>query len=158
MLRVPAKVRIRVKATMKEILFQEEMKMMSRMPEAMVIIKRSQGRKTSELHQGNFLLPGTKVYFLVIVILVGHMAKDCMTYHKDRHYGPRQCPRSNYARRNNEFLFMNNIECFKRHNVGHMARDCNLTWDPTQARTMPEKRITQVWRRKQIQSEVLLNS
>ena len=44
--------------------------MMSRMQEAMVIIKGSQGRKASEVHQGNLHLPGTKVYFLVIVILV----------------------------------------------------------------------------------------
>ena len=43
---------------------------MSRMLEAMVIIKGTQDRKTSEVHQGNLLLPGTKVYFLVIVILV----------------------------------------------------------------------------------------
>ena len=35
----------------------------------MVIIKGSQGRKTSEVHQGNLHLPGTKVHFLVIVIL-----------------------------------------------------------------------------------------
>ena len=43
--------------------------MMSRTQEAM-IIKGSQGRNTSEVHQANLLLPGTKVYFLVIVILV----------------------------------------------------------------------------------------
>jgi len=40
------------------------------MKEAMVIIKESQGKITLELHQGNLLLPGTKVYFLVIAILV----------------------------------------------------------------------------------------
>ena len=44
--------------------------MMSKMREAMVIIKRSQGRKASKVHQGNLHLPGTKVHFLVIVILV----------------------------------------------------------------------------------------
>jgi len=36
----------------------------------MVIIKGSQGRKASEVHQGNLHLPGTKVHFLVVVILV----------------------------------------------------------------------------------------
>ena len=36
----------------------------------MVIIKGSQGRKASEIHQGNLHLPGTKVHFVVIVILV----------------------------------------------------------------------------------------
>ena len=36
----------------------------------MVIIKGSQGRKASEVHQGNLHLPGTKVHFLAIVILV----------------------------------------------------------------------------------------
>jgi len=44
--------------------------MMTKMREAMVIIKGSQGRKASEVHQGNLHLPGTKVHFLVIVILV----------------------------------------------------------------------------------------
>ena len=43
--------------------------MMSKMREAMVIIKGSQGRKASEVHKGNLHLPGTKVHFLVIVIL-----------------------------------------------------------------------------------------
>jgi len=51
----------------------------------MVIIKGSQGKKTSEVHQGNLLLQGTKVYFLVISIfvqtlgtwqkIVGHITK-----------------------------------------------------------------------------------
>ena len=36
----------------------------------MVIIKGSQGKKASEVHQVNLHLPGTKVHFLVIVILV----------------------------------------------------------------------------------------
>ena len=40
------------------------------MQEAMVIIKGSQGRKASAVHQGNLHLPGTKVHSLVIVILV----------------------------------------------------------------------------------------
>ena len=44
--------------------------MISRIQEAMIIIKGSQGKKTSEVHQGNLYLPDTKVYFLVIVILV----------------------------------------------------------------------------------------
>ena len=43
---------------------------MSRMLEAMVIIKVSQDRKTSEVHQGNLHPLGTKFYFLVIVMLV----------------------------------------------------------------------------------------
>jgi len=43
------------------------------MQEAMVIIKGSQGKKTSEIHQGNSHLPGTKVYFLVIVMLVQNL-------------------------------------------------------------------------------------
>ena len=35
----------------------------------MVIIKESQGSKASEVHQGNLHLPGTKVHFMVIVML-----------------------------------------------------------------------------------------
>jgi len=51
----------------------------------MVIIKGSQGKKNLEVHRGYFLLPGTKVYFLVIAIfvqtlgtwqkIVGHITK-----------------------------------------------------------------------------------
>ena len=44
--------------------------MMSRIQKAMNIIKESQGKKTLEVHQGKLHLPGTKVYFLVIAILV----------------------------------------------------------------------------------------
>ena len=69
MLPVPIKARRRVKETMEEILLQEDLQMMSRIQKAMNIIKESQGRKASEVHQGNLHLPGTKVYFLVIVIL-----------------------------------------------------------------------------------------
>ena len=86
------------------------------------------------------------------------MAKDCRAYHKEKYNGPRQSPRSNFARRSHDFLFMNKIECFNFHNIGHMARDFNLTWAPAQARTMPEKKVTQVWRRKQIGSESLLDT
>ena len=43
---------------------------MSKRQDAMVIIKGSQGSKASEVHQGNLHLPGTKVHFLVIVMLV----------------------------------------------------------------------------------------
>jgi len=91
----------------------------------------------------------------------GHMAKYCKAYHKyrcygpqsyhqDRYYGPQQYPRNNFAGRNHEFLFMNDVECFKCHKIDHMAPDCNLTWALTQARTMQKKKVTQVWRRKQI--------
>ena len=44
--------------------------MMSKRQEAMVIIKGSQCRKASKVHQGNLHLLGTKVHFLVIVIHV----------------------------------------------------------------------------------------
>ena len=44
----------------------------------MVIIKGSQGRKALEVHQGNLHLPGTKVHFLVIIILV----KNLVTWQK----------------------------------------------------------------------------
>lgn len=85
------------------------------------------------------------------------MEKDCKAYHKDRHYGPQlshkdryyspqESPRNNFVGRNHELLCMNNVECFKCHNIGHMARDCNLTWDLTQARTMQKKKVTQVWK------------
>ena len=76
MLLVPAKARRKIKATIEEILLQvenqlqEEMLMMLKRQEAIVIIKGSQGRKASEVHQENLYLPGTKVHFLVIVILV----------------------------------------------------------------------------------------
>ena len=88
----------------------------------------------------------------------GHMAKDCRAFHGDRCCGPRQSPRNNFTRRNHEFLFMNNVECFKCHDIGHMARDCNLTWALTQARPMQKKKVTQVWRRKEIQTESPLSS
>ena len=76
MLLVPTKTRRKIKATIEEILLQvenqlqEEMLMMPKRQEAMVVIKGSQGRKASEVHQGNLHLRGTKVHFLVIVILV----------------------------------------------------------------------------------------
>ena len=38
----------------------------------------------------------------------GHMEKDCRPYHKDIYNGPRQSPRSNFAR-SYDFLFMNKI-------------------------------------------------
>ena len=43
---------------------------MSKRQVGVVIIKESQGRKALEVRQGNLHLPGTKVHFLVIVILV----------------------------------------------------------------------------------------
>ena len=43
---------------------------MSKRQVGMVIIKESQGRKASEVRQGNLHLPGSKVHFLAIVILV----------------------------------------------------------------------------------------
>ena len=107
--------------------------MVSRIQKAMNIIKESQGKKTSRVLQGTLHHPGTKVYFLDIAILVqnlGTWTKDCRAYHKDKYNGPRQSPRSNFARRSHDFLFMNKIECFNFHNIGHMARDCNLTWAP----------------------------
>ena len=88
----------------------------------------------------------------------GHMAKYCRAFHGDNCCGPRQSPRNNFTRRNHEFLFMNKVECYKCHNIGHMARDCNLTWAPMQARPMQKKKVTQVWRRKEIQSESPLSS
>ena len=86
------------------------------------------------------------------------MEKDCRPYHKDNYYGPHQSPRRNFVGRSHEFLYMNNIQFFKCHNIGHMAHDCNLTWAPTQARIVPDKKVTQVWRRKQIESRSLLNT
>ena len=46
------------------------LKKVSRMQEEMDIIKGSQGRITSEVHQDSLHLLGTKIYFLAIVILV----------------------------------------------------------------------------------------
>ena len=70
MLPILAKSRRRIKTTLEEILLQEDLQMVSRIQKAMNIIKESQGKKTSEVHQGNLHLRGTKVYFLVIAILV----------------------------------------------------------------------------------------
>ena len=86
------------------------------------------------------------------------MARDCRAFHKDRCCSLRQPLRKNFTRRNHEFLFMNNVECFKCHNNGHMARDCNLKWAPMQARPMQKKKVTQVWRKKEIQRESPLRS
>lgn len=47
--------------------------MVSMMQEVMDIIKGSQGKKTSEIHQGNLHLLGTKVSFLFFVILLRTM-------------------------------------------------------------------------------------
>ncbi len=44
--------------------------MVPRIQKEMKIIKESQGKRTLEVYQGNLHLPGTKVYFLVISILV----------------------------------------------------------------------------------------
>jgi len=63
MLPFPEKARMRVKIAMEETFLQEEM----------VIIKGSQGNKTLEEHQRNLLLLGTKLYFLVIAILVQNL-------------------------------------------------------------------------------------
>lgn len=86
------------------------------------------------------------------------MEKDCREYHKYQYNGPRQTPRNKVSRRNHDLLFMNKIDCFNCHKIGHMASDCNLTWGPTEARTMPKKKFTQVWRRKKIASKNLLNT
>ena len=89
------------------------------------------------------------------------MEKDCREYHKDKYNGPRQFPRRKFARRSHDLSFMNKIECFSCHNFGHMARDCNLTWVPKEAKIMTtnlEKKVTQVWRRKQVESRSLLNT
>ena len=59
-----------MKDAIEEIQLQEEMKLMAKRQEAMMIIKGSQGSKASEVRQGNLHLPSTKVHFLVIVILV----------------------------------------------------------------------------------------
>jgi len=66
------------------------------------------------------------------------MEKDCRAYHKDKYNGPHQSPRYNFAR-SHDYSFINKMECFNFHNIGHMAHDCNLTWVPTQARTMKTK-------------------
>ena len=122
MLPVPTKASWRVKTTMEETFLQEEMQMVSRMQEEVVIIKGSQGKKTLEVHQGKLLLPGNKYisWLLLFLYKLWAHAKDCKAYHKDRcygpqpshrdkYYGPQQYPRNNFARRNHEFLFMNNI-------------------------------------------------
>lgn len=98
--------------------------------------------------------------FLFLYKLWAHV-KRFRAYHKDKYKGPHQSPRSNFARRSHDYSFINKMECFNCHNIGHTTRDCNLTWVPTQARTMttkPEKKVTQLWRRKQIGSESLLNT
>ena len=88
----------------------------------------------------------------------GHMEKDCRAYHKDKYDGPCHSSRNNFSERSHDYSFMNKMECFNCHNIGHMARDCNFTWAPAQARKMPEKKVTQVWRRKQVESESSLNT
>ena len=95
--------------------------MVSRIQKAMNIIKESQGKKTLEVHQGKLDLRGTKVYFLVIAILVqtlGTWQKTVGHITKTKNNGTRQSPRSNFARRSHDFLFMNKIECFNCHNIG----------------------------------------
>ena len=70
MLPVPTKARRRIKTTTEEIILQGDLHMVSRIQKAMNIIKESQGKKTSKVLQGTLPLPGTKVYFLDIAILV----------------------------------------------------------------------------------------
>jgi len=76
---VPTKSRRRVKMTLEETILQEDMQMMSRMQKAMDIIKGSQGKNTSEVHQDKLHLLGTEVYFFHYCYSCtnfGHMAKD----------------------------------------------------------------------------------
>ena len=56
--------------TLEETLLQEDMQMVSRMQEAINLIKGSQDRMVLEVHQINLHRLGTKLYFLVIYILV----------------------------------------------------------------------------------------
>jgi len=91
----------------------------------------------------------------------GYMAKACKAYHKDKYNGPLQSPRSNFERRSHASSSMYKMECFNFHKIEHVARDCNMNWVPIQVKTMttkPEKKITQVWRIKQIGSKSVLNT
>jgi len=87
-----------------------------------------------------------------------HMEIYCGAYHNDKYNGPRQYPRSNFARRSHDLSFMNKMECFNFLNIRHMARDCNLTWVLKTMKTKLEKKVTQVSIRKQFGSESLLNT
>lgn len=89
------------------------------------------------------------------------MEKDRRAYHNDKYNVPYHLPRNNFARISRDSSFMNNMECFKCNNIGHMDRDCNMTWVPNQAKNMntkKERKVTQVWRRNKIGLESLLNT
>ena len=70
MLPVPTKARRRIKTITEQILLQGDLHMVSRIQKELIIIKESQGKKTLKVLQGTLHLPGTKVYFLYIAILV----------------------------------------------------------------------------------------
>lgn len=98
------------------------------MQEEMDSIKEPQGKNTSEVHQDNLHLSWTKVYFLVIAIIV-------------QNFGIWQGIVEDTTRTNimvpiislEATSFMNKVECFNCHTIVYIPCDCNLTWVPKQA-------------------------
>ena len=116
-----------VKMTLEETLLQGDLQMMSRIKKE--IIKEFQGKKTSEVLQGTLHLPSTKVYFLDIAILVqtlGTWKKTVGHITKTNIMVPVNLVEFFFAR-SDDYSFMNKMECFNCHNIGHMAQECNLT-------------------------------
>jgi len=83
------------------------------------------------------------------------MEKDCRAYNKEKNNVPQQPPKSKFSRIIYVSSLMNKMECLKFRNIGHMDHDCNLIWVPKKAKTITtkhERRVTQVWKRKQTES------
>jgi hypothetical protein len=105
----------------------------------------NQGMNSKGLHHiEDHSLPGIKVYFMVIVLLVKIM--DIKLWIAElmekmvRAYGIN-------CQTRNAYVAPYNIECYKCHNYGHIVRDCRKMMNTSMKENF-DIRYTKVWKRK----------